>query len=187
MKRLLGLCVLVLTFPLMASAGGDEKDPSKWVPIKIPGKQKLPEFTDIEEWVNSKALSAADLKGKVVVVHFYACGCSNCIANYPWYKAIWKEFKDKGVVVIGIHTPETEGEKDSKRVKKKAETAELTFPIAIDNKTKMWQLYDNHVWPTIYLFDKEGLARWGWVGELGWKGARGESHMRKKLEELLKE
>jgi hypothetical protein len=89
--------------------------------------------------------------------------------------------------VIGIHTPETEGEKNVKTLKKKMEEAGLTFPIAVDNKTTMWQLYGNRYWPSVYLFDKEGIARWGWVGELGWKGAKGETHMRTKIEELLKE
>ena len=107
--------------------------------------------------------------------------------NYPWYKGIWKDFKDKGVVMIGIHTPETEGEKDVKRVQKKLADAGLTFPISIDNQKTMWKRYYNHYWPSVYLIDKEGIARWGWQGELGWKGAKGEEHMRKKIEELLKE
>ena len=90
-------------------------------------------------------------------------------------------------MVIGIHTPETAGEKNVQRVKKKIEEAGLTFPIAIDNKTTMWQRYYNRYWPSVYLIDKEGIARWGWSGELGWKGAKGETHMRKKIEELLAE
>ena len=89
--------------------------------------------------------------------------------------------------MIGIHTPETEAEKNVKSVAKKMKEAGLTFPIAIDNKTTMWRRYSNRYWPSIYLIDKAGIARWGWSGELGWKGARGETHMRKKIEELLKE
>jgi len=65
--------------------------------------------------------------------------------------------------------------------------AGLTFPIAIDNKTTMWKRYNNNFWPSVYLIDKDGTARWGWQGELGWKGAHGEKHMRERLEELLKE
>ncbi len=89
--------------------------------------------------------------------------------------------------MIGIHTPETEAEKSVKNVEKAMKKAELTFPIAIDNKTTMWQRYYNRYWPSVYLIDKEGIARWGWSGELGWKGANGEQHMRKKIEELLAE
>lgn len=89
------------------------------------------------------------------------------------------------MVVIGIHTPETEGEKNVESVKRKMKEAGLTHPIAVDNQTTMWKRYSNRYWPSIYLFDKEGIARWGWSGELSWKGAKGEVHMRKKLEELL--
>jgi hypothetical protein len=109
------------------------------------------------------------------------------VRNYPWYKGIWSDFKDKGVVVLGIHTPETKGEKDVERVKKKMKDAGLVFPIAIDNELTMWKGYGNTMWPAIYLLDKNGYARWGWPGELSWKGARGESLMRSKIEELLRE
>ena len=91
------------------------------------------------------------------------------------------------MVVIGIHTPETEGEKNVETLRKKMKDAELTFPVAVDNKTTMWKRYSNNYWPTIYLIDKKGIARWGWSGELGWKGAKGECHMRKKIEELLRD
>ena len=91
------------------------------------------------------------------------------------------------MVVIGIHTPETEAEKNVETVKKKMKQAGLTHPIAIDNSTLMWKRYDNSYWPSIYLIDKKGIARWGWSGELSWKGAKGESRMREKTEELLRE
>ena len=100
---------------------------------------------------------------------------------------MWADFKDKGVVVIGIHTPETEGEKNVDSLKKKLKEAELSFPVAVDNKGTMWNRYYNVYWPSIYLIDKEGVARWDWRGELGYKGAQGEKHMRARIEELLKE
>lgn len=89
--------------------------------------------------------------------------------------------------MIGIHTPETAAEKDVKRVKKAMDTAGLTFPIAIDNEATMWKRYANNYWPSVYLIDKRGIARWGWQGELGWKGAKGEEHMRKRIEMLIDE
>jgi hypothetical protein len=91
------------------------------------------------------------------------------------------------VVVIGIHTPETEAEKNVESVKKKMKKAGLTHPIAIDNEATMWKRYSNSYWPSIYLIDKQGIARWGWSGELSWKGAKGEARMREKIEELLRE
>jgi len=89
--------------------------------------------------------------------------------------------------MIGIHTPETEGEKNVQTFKQRMKEAGLTHPIAVDNQTTMWKRYHNQYWPSVYLFDKQGIARWGWSGELGWKGARGEIHMRTKIEELLAE
>jgi len=109
------------------------------------------------------------------------------VRNYPWYKAIAKEFKDKDVVILGIHTPETEAEKSADTLKKKLKESGLEFPVAVDNKGTMWKQYNNSYWPSIYLIDKKGIARWGWSGELGWKGAKGETHMRKKIEELLRD
>jgi alkyl hydroperoxide reductase subunit AhpC len=109
------------------------------------------------------------------------------VRNYPWYKGIWNDFKDKGVVVIGIHTPETEGEKNVKTLQKKLKDADLRFPVAVDNKTTMWKHYHNNYWPSVYLIDKAGVARWGWSGELGWKGAQGEALMRAMVEKMLKE
>ena len=87
------------------------------------------------------------------------------------------------MVAIGIHTPETEAEKNVETVKKKMKATGLTHPIAIDNKTTMCKSY----WPSVYLFDKQGIARWGWSGELSWKGAKGQAQMREKIEELLRE
>ena len=187
MRRHFGLFILMLAIPTMVIGSGDPQDPKNWSPIKIPGKQRAPEFEDITEWVNSPALTMKELKGKVVVVHFMAFNCINCIHNYPWYKSVWKDFKEKGVVVIAIHTPETEGEKNTKTLQKKLKEAELTFPVAVDNKKTMWDRYANSVWPSVYIIDKNGISRWGWQGELSWKGAKGETLMRAKIEELLKE
>lgn len=90
------------------------------------------------------------------------------------------------MVIIGIHTPETDGEKDVERVRKKMAEAGLKFPIAIDNTATMWWRYNNAYWPSVYLIDKKGIARWGWPSELDWKGAKGETLMRNKIVELLK-
>ena len=91
------------------------------------------------------------------------------------------------MVVIGIHTPETEGEKNTKTLQKRLKEAGLTFPVAVDNKTTMWKRYNNRYWPSVYLIDKEGIARWSWAGELGFKGAKGETLMREKIDSLLQD
>lgn len=91
------------------------------------------------------------------------------------------------MVVLGIHTPETEGEKNIDSLRAKLKEAGLTFPVAVDNKGTMWQRYFNSYWPSVYLIDKRGVARWGWSGELNWKGAKGDMHLRKHIEELVRE
>jgi len=109
------------------------------------------------------------------------------VRNYPWYKGVWADFKDKNLMVVGIHTPETEAEKVIKNVAAKMKKEGIEFPIAIDNKLTLWRSYANQYWPTIYLVDKKGIVRWAWVGELGWQGAQGETLMREKIAELLKD
>jgi len=90
-------------------------------------------------------------------------------------------------VIIGVHTPETEGEKNVDRVREKAKENGLEYPIVIDNDKQIWNEWDNRWWPSTYLIDKNGIARYRWDGELNWKGQKGEEQMRKKIEELLSE
>ena len=191
MQRLVLLGV-ALMFPALAHGGMEpqeksQDDPRNWSPVKIAGRQQMPEFADIDTWLNSDPLTAKKLQGKVVVVHFFTFDCINCRHNYPWYKKTWADLKDKDFVMIGIHTPETNPERNVEALKKRIKSAGLTFPIAVDNKGTMWQRYNNNTWPTVYIFDKQGIARWAWSGELGWKGATGEQQMRKKIDELLQE
>lgn len=144
-----------------------------------------PEFTKNTEWVNSKPLKLADLKGKVVVVHFFAFGCINCQRNYPWYKEVQDQYKNSDVVIIGIHSPETAAEHSVESLKKRLANAGLTQPIVVDNDMAHWKSYGNRVWPCIYLIDKQGTARFRWDGELEWQGAGGGKAMHEKIK-LLK-
>lgn len=126
-----------------------------------------PELTGVTEWVNSKPLAIKDLKGKVVVVHFWTHGCINCVNNYPQYKAWTKAYeKATDFAMIGIHTPEFDGEKKIDRIKAKAKDNGLTFPIAVDNDGKNWKAWGNQYWPCVYLVDKAGIVRYRWAGEL---------------------
>lgn len=148
---------------------------------------KAPELVYSGEWINSSPLRLEELRGKVIVVHFYACGCGNCINNYPWYRAWDEQFRDHGLVVIGIHTPETSAERDSEHVRAKAAENNLKFPILIDSKSDNWNAWGNSMWPSVYLLDKRGYLRSFWPGELKWKGNDGEQLMRQQIEALLAE
>lgn len=155
--------------------------------LALSAAEPAPEFRNVTAWVNSEPLKFADLKGKVVVVHFWTHGCINCIHNYPHVRAWHDQFKDKGVTVIGIHTPEFDREKDLDRIKAKAKDNKLTFPIAVDNDQANWQAWRNRYWPCVYLVDKAGQVRYHWEGELNYRETRGEETMRKRIEELLAE
>lgn len=156
-------------------------------PVRLRAQAPELEERPADEWLNSEPLKLADLRGKVVVLHFWAFGCINCIHNQPHYKNWHEKYAGKGVTVIGVHTPETEREKDFDAVRKSAEEKGLKFPIVMDKDARTWKTWDNRWWPCTYLIDKKGIVRYRWDGELNWKNAKGEAAMRKKIEELLAE
>jgi thiol-disulfide isomerase/thioredoxin len=153
------------------------------VAMKVP----IPELQDVSEWINTRPLAWKDLRGQVVVVHFWTFGCINCIHNQPHYKAWHEKYSGKGVTLIGFHTPETKEEYDLDKVRQKVKDAGLAYPIAVDNDGKNWKAWDNRWWPCTYLIDKKGNVRYRWDGELNWKESKGEEKMRAKIEELLSE
>jgi thiol-disulfide isomerase/thioredoxin len=153
-------------------------DPSKAL-------KTAPEFAGITKWLNSNPLKAADLKGKVIVVHFWTNGCINCIHNYPHYRAWTEKYRNnRHLVIVGVHTPESAAERDVQRIKESAAKNGLTFPIAVDEKAATWRAWSNRYWPTVYLVDKAGKLRERWEGELG---AEGYKRMTARIDQLLAE
>ncbi len=150
-------------------------------------RRAAPEFAPGTEWLQSKPLKLASLRGQVVVVHFWTFGCINCIHNYPAYKAWQERYRGKAVTMIGIHTPEFDSEADLKRVRAKAEQNGLKFPIAVDNNRQNRKNWNNQYWPSIYLIDKKGQVRYRWEGELDSPTTKGERLMRQRIDELLAE
>ena len=148
---------------------------------------KAPQLADTSEWINSQPLQLESLRGQVVVVHFYACGCINCVRNYPWLRQWHETYKGKGALLVGIHTPETPGERDVATVRRKAAEEKLPYPILIDTKSENWNAWGNSMWPSVYLIDKRGYLRHFWPGELKWQGNDGEKYMRQRIDELLAE
>jgi peroxiredoxin len=137
-------------------------------PDRLPA---APEFFGIAEWLNSKPVSLADQRGKVVVVHFWTNGCINCIHNYPHYRAWQERYKDRSdFVMVGVHTPEFDSEKDLGRLRDRLARHRLTFAVAVDNEAATWRAWNNQYWPAIYLVDKQGRIRHQWEGELGAEG-----------------
>lgn len=148
---------------------------------------RVPELIDTGEWINSHPLKLSEQRGKVVIVHFYTYGCINCIRNFPWYREWSDRFKDQDVLLLGIHTPETAGERDIARVRQKAADDKFEFPVLIDPKSENWNAWGNAMWPSVYVIDKRGYMRSFWPGELKWKGTDGEKFMRERIEALRAE
>jgi peroxiredoxin len=149
-------------------------------------KVSAPDFQGIE-WINGKPVAMKDLKGKVVVVHFWAFGCINCTHNLPHYAAWHKDFSKKGLSVIGVHTPETAAEKVIESVRRKVQANGMKYPVAVDGSSKTWRAWGNRYWPSVYLIDKKGKVRYRWEGELNWRDVKGEKLMRQRIKELLDE
>ena len=142
-----------------------------------------------DSWLNlpkGSTLSLASRKGKVTIVHFWTFACINCKRNLAAYDRWWKRFADKGVVVIGVHTPETEPERDPANVAKKVKELGIAYPVLLDSEHQNWDRWQQRIWPTIYLIDKQGRVRYVWEGELEYQNAGGEAKMTRLIVELLK-
>ncbi len=138
-------------------------------------------------WINTAPIRLEDLKGKVVVVHFWAFGCINCIRNLPHYQSWHEQFGKQGVVVLGVHTPETERERQLDNLQRNVVERNIAYPVLFDAASENWKAWGNDMWPSVYLVDKQGRVRNWWYGELNWNGAKGEEFFRKRIEELLAE
>ena len=124
-----------------------------------------PEFIGIEGWINSPPLSIEGLRGKVVLVEFWTHRCINCLHVLP-HTVQWHErYKDRGLVVVGIHTPETEEEGQVPALQATMRELGVTFPVALDNRYATWDAYRNQFWPAYYLINREGEIVRKHVGE----------------------
>jgi thiol-disulfide isomerase/thioredoxin len=144
-----------------------------------------PELAPSDTWINAKPLSLAALRGKVVILHFYAFECVNCQRNLPIYAEWHRAFADKGVVLIGVQTPETEAEKDSGKVIAAAKEAGIDYPVVFDGDSATWKAWGNTMWPTVYVIDQQGYLRVWWQGELKGPGGNGDDLIRTAVEKLL--
>lgn len=127
--------------------------------------EPAPEFAGIERWFNSAPLQLADLKGKVVLVEFWTYSCINCIHVTPHVKEWYRRYRDQGLVVVGVHTPEYEEEHDPAQVQAAIERFGIEYPVAQDNGYRTWEAYGNRYWPAAYLIDREGRIVYRHYGE----------------------
>ncbi|HEY9136828.1 MAG TPA: redoxin domain-containing protein, partial [Terriglobus sp.] len=131
----------------------------------IVGSAPLPSLAGATGWINSKPLTTKDLKGKVVLVDFWDYSCINCIRAIPYIRAWADKYRDSGLVVIGVHSPEFDEEKLRPNVEKAVQRFGITYPVAIDSDYKIWTGFHNQFWPAHYFIDAKGKVRFEHFGE----------------------
>jgi len=123
-----------------------------------------PEFAK-GNWINSDPLTLEKLRGHIVVVEFWTFGCYNCRNTLPSVKEWDKRYRDRGLTIVGVHTPETESEYSIDNIRKELPALGIKYPVVTDNDYATWKAYGVEAWPTIFVIDKQGRIRWEHVGE----------------------
>lgn len=141
----------------------------------------LPDLNGATGWLNSKPLTPQSLRGKVVVVDFWAYSCINCLRAMPYVNAWYRHYKDSGLVVLGVHSPEFAFEKDLANVQAAVTKFNIQYPVALDNNLAIWKAFNNKFWPAHYFVDAKGQIRGHHFGE--GKYARSEREIRRLLTE----
>jgi thiol-disulfide isomerase/thioredoxin len=132
---------------------------------ELPIGTQLKDFNGASKWLNSPPLTAGSLKGKVVAVEFYTSACSNCRAAVPHVVELYDKYKNRGFVVVGVHTPELSIEHKLDYVRQTIAELGITYPVAVDDDAKVWTAYHNNYWPNILLFDRQGKLVYEHAGE----------------------
>ncbi len=145
-----------------------------------------PEFTHSKatEWINSKPQTLAGLRDSVVLVEFWTFGCINCLRTLPWLKAMHNQYRDQGLVVVGVHTPEFAHERDAAKVRAAVEKHDIRYAVMLDNDFSYWKALGNRYWPAFYLIDRTGEIEASHFGELHRGTARGDDFERR-IQRLL--
>jgi thiol-disulfide isomerase/thioredoxin len=138
-----------------------------WRPGGASGAARAPDFVGGGPWFNTngKALVMADLRGKVVAVEMWTGGCFNCVNTLPYVKQWDAKYRAKGLVVVGVHSPEFQYEHSQQYVQEAIAREGIKYPVVMDNDFQIWKAYKNAYWPTLYLIDKNGTIRYSHVGE----------------------
>src|ERR1700736_619505 len=155
----------MLKHPLVAAArkepmmtmGPSGQDPALSAP--------LASVLTAQKWLNTQPLRPEDLRGKVVLVNFWTFTCVNWLRTLPYVRAWAEKYKDRGLVVIGVHTPEFNVEKDFANVTRASASLGVGYPVAIDNDYAIWRAFDNYAWPALYFIDADGRVRHHVLGE----------------------
>jgi thiol-disulfide isomerase/thioredoxin len=123
-----------------------------------------PEFA-AGDWINSEPLTLKSLRGRVVLVEFWTFGCYNCRNTLPAIKSLDARYREKGLTIVGVHSPEFADEKKLENLRREIAELEIHYPVVTDNDYATWRAYDVAAWPTIFVLDKSSRIRWMHVGE----------------------
>jgi thiol-disulfide isomerase/thioredoxin len=134
-------------------------------PAPLSDEGHLPGFDGATGWLNSPPLTAAGLRGKVVLVDFWTYTCINWLRTLAYVRAWAEKYKDEGLVVVGVHTPEFPFEQDEDNVREAAEDMTVEYPIALDSDYAVWRAFSNQYWPAVYIADAQGRIRHHHFGE----------------------
>jgi thiol-disulfide isomerase/thioredoxin len=131
----------------------------------LPVEGRLPAFDGAAGWLNSPPLTPADLRGKVVLVNFWTYTCINWLRQLPYVRAWAEKYGSRGLVVLGVHTPEFAFERDAENVRRAVKDHRIEYPVAVDDDYEVWRAFDNYFWPALYFVDAQGRIRHHHFGE----------------------
>jgi thiol-disulfide isomerase/thioredoxin len=133
--------------------------------MTVTGRVHMPPLGGATGWLNSEPLEPADVRGHVVVVDFWTLTCINWLRTEPYVRAWSQAYRDDGLVVVGVHTPEFSFEREIDRVRQATKERAIDYPVALDNDYGIWSAFDNHYWPALYFVDADGIIRDRHFGE----------------------
>ena len=139
-------------------------NPSSAIPVAEEKAPVAPEFA-IGDWINSEPLTVKGLRGRVVLVDFWTFGCYNCRNTLPAIKNWDARYREQGLTIVGVHSPEFEEERKPENLRREVAELQIRYPVVTDNDYATWRAYDVAAWPTIFVLDKSGRVRWTHVGE----------------------
>ena len=117
------------------------------------------------DWINSEPLKLKDLRARVVLIEFWTFGCINCRNTLPFIKNLDDRYRQKGLTVIGVHSPEFDEERKVEQLRREVSSLGIRYPVVTDNDYQTWNAYKVEAWPTAFLLDRQGRIRWMHVGE----------------------
>jgi cytochrome c biogenesis protein CcdA/thiol-disulfide isomerase/thioredoxin len=157
--------VLIDRFHPVAYAKAADGSASQTPAVQLGHEGPFPSLDGAVAWLNSPPLNKKQLQGKVVVIDFWTYSCINCLRSIPYIEAWAEKYKNDGLVVIGVHTPEFAFEKDKANVAKSLVDLKITYPVAIDSNYAIWKAFNNQYWPAHYFIDATGQIRYHHFGE----------------------